>query len=153
MKQVQPLKVISCGLLVALLLTLWPAQMVRGADEAVDAGKFTQYNVQGSPKNLFLETDNRIWFTLPAANKIGLLTGVAVNAASADAPALQYFDTGAGTTPYDLVYYDGFIWFTLLGSNQIGRLNPANGVIKTYNIPTANSEPTGITTGGGTSGS
>ena len=44
--------------------------------------------------------------------------------------------------------YNGFLYFTALGSNEIGRLDPANGNVVYYPIPTAASEPTGITAGG-----
>ena len=44
---------------------------------------------------------------------------------------------------------NGAVWATLLGSNQIGRLDLVTHVLTKYPIPTANSEPTGITAGGG----
>jgi virginiamycin B lyase len=149
MKLEHRVKLVSFGLLLALLISVLPLADAHAEDDAINAAVFTQYSVQGSPKNIVLESDARIWFTMPDANKIGLLTGVAVSANSPEAASIQYFDTGAGTRPYDLIFNGGYLWFTMLGSNQIGRLTPASGAIKTYNIPTANSEPTGITAGAG----
>ncbi len=45
--------------------------------------------------------------------------------------------------------FNGYLWFTALGSNKIGKLDHANGNVTYYTIPTANSQPTGITVGGG----
>lgn len=113
-----------------------------------DPSVFTTYAVKGSPRNLIASAPGVLWFTMPAADSIGKLT-VTDGAVGAAASSVDYFDLAAGKTPYDLVLFNGFLYFTALGSNEIGRLDPANGTVVYYAIPTAASEPTGITAGGG----
>jgi virginiamycin B lyase len=52
-----------------------------------------------------------------------------------------------GPTPVGIaVGADGALWFTESGANKIGRI-PTNGEITEFPIPTARSQPAGITAG------
>ncbi len=46
--------------------------------------------------------------------------------------------------PYDLKYASDAVWFTEFSGNKIGRLNPADGAVTEFSIPTQGSQPTGI---------
>lgn len=144
---------ISTTLRLGMMLLLVMAFLVGGArhlsaTSQADPSVFTTYAVKGSPRNLIASAQGELWFTMPAADSIGKLT-VTDGAVSAAATSVDYFDLAAGKTPYDLVLFNGFLYFTALGSNEIGRLDPTNGNVVYYAIPTAASEPTGITAGGG----
>ncbi len=145
------IRALAALLLLFTLSTLTPLTVVssaHAADQAL-ADPFGQFDLPGNPKNVYLETAARIWFTLPDSDQIVLLQPNAqadVTAAAAD--AVTPFPTGAGTKPYDLVMLGGSVWFTAPGTNQIGRLNPGNGQVDLFNIPTAASEPSGIAAGG-----
>lgn len=130
-----------CGwlMLAALVATLGPGAPVAQAAATVPASLFTQYTLPGNPKNLYVEAPDRVWFTLPAADKVVLLNSGVVTE----------YATGAGSQPYDLVLDNGALWVTLLGGNAIGKLTVSNGNFVTFAIPTPDSEPTGITAGGG----
>ncbi|GEM_PF-5462774 len=89
-----------------------------------------------APTKMFLK-DNYLWFIAPLNNTI---------------VCFNIFDKVV--TPYKLAI-DGkpndiiidpndFVWVTLPGVNGIGMLNPSTGELKTYSIPTLNSEPYGL---------
>lgn len=148
--------------LVAFLPVLMAVQVL--ADES---SQFSRYSLPGKPKHVVVETPERLWYTLPDADKVVLLSGNDV---------IEY-QTGNGSKPYDLLISDGYVWVTLSGSNAIGRIAPLRDarsmpgnmhasvkaafdlhlpyvatypkVFEVYPIPTANSEPTGIVAGGG----
>ncbi len=134
-------------LLLVLAFVLGSAPQLSATSQA-DPSVFTTYGVKASPRNLIASAPGVLWFTMPAANSIGKLT-VTGGTVSAAASTVDYFDLATGKTPYDLVLFNGYLYFTALGSNEIGRLDPANGNVVYYSIPTAASEPTGITAGGG----
>jgi streptogramin lyase len=131
------------GLAVAVtfagLAALSAAVPAYAEDLAPNASPLGEVVLQSAPKNVYMESNTRLWYTLPAVGKLALVDGGAVS----------YFDVGSGSQPYDLVVQDGAVWFTMLAVNKIGKLNIASHVLTTYDIPTANSHPTGITFGGG----
>jgi streptogramin lyase len=52
--------------------------------------------------------------------------------------------------PYDLQFAGESVWFTQRDGNKIGRLDPATSAFTEYDIPTSDSEPTGIAVRTGT---
>jgi virginiamycin B lyase len=114
------------------------------AEEAVpEATIFGEITLQASPKNVYMESADRIWYTLPSADKLALVTGGSVTYHPKDV------DIIANSQPYDLVINGGSVWFTMLGVNKIGKLDIASDTVSYYDVPTPDSEPTGITYGGG----
>jgi len=102
-----------------------------------------EYSISGSALNIVSSAPNTVWFTMPAANKIGTIS---VNA-TGNATTMEYAAPTPNSEPYDLVYdsTNNAIWFTQKSANQIGRLDIAAGTISEFSaIPTANSMPTGI---------
>jgi len=77
-----------------------------------------------------------VWFTEPAADRIGRLVYT-----STHVYAFHEYTLTAGSRPLNLVSGRGFIWFTGAGGNYIGRLDPATGKIDEFAVPTANSHP------------
>lgn len=125
--------------IVFLVLAFAAAAPVASAADQAGPSLFSQYNLPGNPRHVYVETPDRVWYTIPDADMVVLLEGETV---------VEY-PTGAGSKPYNLLMDGGFVWVTLSGGNAIGRLTPATKALQTYPIPTANSEPTGITAGGG----
>jgi streptogramin lyase len=128
-------------ILLALVLgTVGPVAPNAQATEDSSPPLFAEYTLPGNPKNLFVEAPGKVWYTLPDADKVVLLAGNTVTE----------YATGAGSRPYDLVLDNGLLWVTLLGSNAIGKFTVGNpNSFQSFPIPTANSEPTGISAGGG----
>jgi streptogramin lyase len=128
---------------VAVFLTLGMALPAQAEDEVVDAAIFGQVNLEAPPQNVYVESTGRVWYTLPSADKLALVTSGGVIYYPVDG------DTVNNSRPYDLVVNGGAVWFTMFGSNKIGKLTIANGRVDSYNIPTNDTQPTGITAGGG----
>ena len=112
-------------------------------DQAPATSTFGQVALEAPPKNVYMESDTRLWYTLPTVDKLALVDNGAVTYYPVDGDAIN------NSQPYDLVVQDGAVWFTMLAANKIGKLDIASGIVTTYNIPTADSHPTGITFGGG----
>lgn len=85
------------------------------------------------------------WFTEFNGNKIGhakLVEQLGVTALT------EFSIPTPGSGPQAITSGpDGNLWFTELKANKIGRMTPS-GVFTEYAIPTANSEPAGITSDG-----
>jgi streptogramin lyase len=114
------------------------------AEETVpEASIFDEVALEGNPKNLVLESDSRTWYTLPAIDKLALVTGGTATYYPVDTDGVN------NSQPYDLVINNNAVWFTMLSANRIGKLDIATGNVTSYPVPTADSEPTGITFGGG----
>lgn len=100
----------------------------------------------GAPaQNIAVDETGRAWFTLPSVDKLAAVTAEGV---------ITYYPTDAGIMPlggypYDVAAEGNNIWFTLLLANQIGKLDTTTNTFTFYPIPTADSEPTGISVGGG----
>jgi streptogramin lyase len=122
---------------------LGAAQTAHAEEAAPAASIFEEVSLEANPQNVFLESANRIWYTLPAVDKLALVTGDSVTYYPVDADAVN--DSG----PYDLVVNAGSVWFTMLGTNKIGKLDIASGNVTSYGVPTPGSQPTGISFGGG----
>ncbi len=112
-------------------------------DPGPGAATFGEVVLEAAPKNVYMESDTRLWYTLPTVDKLALVDGAVVTYYPVDGDAVN------NSEPYDLVVQDGAVWFTLLAANKIGKLDIASGNVSTYPIPTADSHPTGITFGGG----
>lgn len=91
--------------------------------------------------------DGALWFTIPAASRIGRITveGVVTSYAVPTTPPaanvanpISVGDITAGS--------DGNLWFTEPNDNQVGRMTPA-GAITEFSVPTAAATPTMITPG------
>jgi len=78
-----------------------------------------------------------MWFTEAAANKIGNITSAG--------SITEYTIPTTGSHPYEVVSACGNLWFTEYDGNKIGELNPETGAFSEYAVPTASSEPTGLT--------
>lgn len=103
----------------------------------------TEFPISSSALNIVTAAPNSVWFTMPAASKIGHLT-VDENG---NATVNEYATPTANSEPYDLVYdsNNNVIWFTEKSANQLGRFDIATETITEIStIPTANSMPTGI---------
>ncbi len=112
-------------------------------DQAPATSTFGQVALEAPPKNVYMESDTRLWYTLPSVDKLALVDNGAVTYYPVDGDAIN------NSQPYDLVVQDGAVWFTMLAANKIGKLDIASGSVTPYSIPTADSHPTGITFGGG----
>lgn len=125
------------------LTLLGATQPVRAEEAAPETPIFGEVMLEASPKNVFLEGADRIWYTLPTADKLALVTGGSVTYYPVDG------DDVNNSQPYDLVVNGEYVWFTMLGTNKIGKMAIASGDVTSYDILTPNSKPTGIAFGGG----
>jgi len=91
--------------------------------------------------------DNALWFTIPAANRIGRidLAGVVTTY-----PVPTSATSSNATDPISLADItsapDGSLWFTQPADNQIGRIT-TGGAITEFAIPRTTASPTMITPG------
>ncbi len=139
--------IVAAAICLAVVAVVGAVRPTLAEDAAPTAPIFGQIILEGNPKNVAIESLGRVWYTLPGADKLALVTSDGLQSAAAQ--AVTYYAVEAGGQPYDLVVNNGVVWFTLLGTNKIGKLDIASGTVTaTYPIPTANSEPTGITFGG-----
>jgi len=137
------LQTLTAALIFVLLtINLLPQQSANAETLSVSNGLFRSYAVLGSPKHVVVETPDRIWFTAPDADAIGLLTVIEVTDQVIEYHT-RYFLTGAGSKPYDLVLHQGAIWFTLAGANALGKLVIATETLTQYPL-SPGSEPRGI---------
>jgi streptogramin lyase len=89
-----------------------------------------------APTKMFLK-DNYLWFIAPLNNTI-----VCFNIFD---QVITPYKLAIDGKPNDIIVDpNDFIWVTLPGVNGIGMLNPSTGELKTYSIPTLNSEPYGL---------
>jgi len=132
-----------------ILLLLLLLAMVSGtgaSGEAAGTASFTvEYPMPGSPYHVAVEAPNLVWATLPAQNAI-----VRLEVTSPDLYEVALFELPmAGSEPYDIAVAAGRVWVTERTGNRIGSLDsasdPATPAWTEYSIPTADSEPTGIT--------
>jgi virginiamycin B lyase len=91
------------------------------------------------PLHIVIESPTKAWFTLPGADAVASLT-----ITSTVSYAFARYPVTVASEPYDLALAGDYVWFTLRSANQIGRLHKATGIIDYYNVPTADSAPTGI---------
>lgn len=106
---------------------------------------FQQIALESPSQNVAIDSANRIWYTLPAVDKLAIVTpaGVVTYCENVDG------NTANNGQPYDLAIDGNNVWFTLLGANQIGVLDMTTCAVQRFTIPTADSQPTGISIGGG----
>ena len=139
-RQVIGLAVAAC---VTGLTALGGALPAHAVDPAPGPATFGEVVLEAAPKNVYMESDTRLWYTLPTVDKLALVDGTTVTYYPVDGDAIN------NSQPYDLVVQDGAVWFTMLAANKIGKLDIASGNVTPYPIATADSQPTGITFGGG----
>ena len=141
------------GLCVLALIALQFAAAVPVAyaeSTAIQRGVYTEYAVPAGPLNLAVEAPGVIWFTAPGIGTpdphsgIGVITRTSAPGGSAIRYRVEFLGLQDGSEPYDLVVGDGAVWFTLRGTGQIGRVDTATKEVTLYDIPTPNSQPTGI---------
>ncbi len=125
-------KVLTVVLIAILLLFSFHA-VARAGNSPI-----ATYPVQGAPQAVAVESRGRVWFTVPGDDLIGLL----VVTSTVDYRIVTY--TSTISEPYGLAYALGEVWFTGLSGNALGRLNPANGAIVEYPIPTDSSSPVAL---------
>jgi streptogramin lyase len=88
------------------------------------------------PRNIVAGPDGRLWFTEYNSSVIGAITTSGV---------ITEYPLNSPGAPWTIVAGpDGRLWFTEPGDNQIGAIT-TSGTITNYPIPTANSNPVGIT--------
>ena len=90
--------------------------------------------------NIVAEAPGKVWFTLPGDNAIGSL----VVTSTVDFSFSIFPIPTAASEPYDLAIDGESVWFTERAGNKIGRFNLSTEMIVEYDIPTADSMPTGI---------
>ena len=127
-------------ILVLMILAMLLGLLVGGVQANASSPFLAEYPVPGKPHMVSVEAPNRVWFTLPEENLIGRLVVTSTVEYDVDTYTVP---TGA-SYPSDLKYAGGYVWFTQRDGNKIGRLDPATGAIIEYDIPTPDSEPTGI---------
>lgn len=123
-------------LLVVVLSVVLSLVLAYGVVKAASPDSpLAEYPVPGNPGYVTVEAPGRVWFTLPEQNMIGRL----VMTSTTDYQVLTY--TTTLTEPYDLAYASGKVWFTGRSANAVGRLDPSDGSIASFPLPTQNSRP------------
>jgi virginiamycin B lyase len=96
------------------------------------------------PSDITTGPDGRLWFTEALGNKIG-----AVSPSNPTTGGISEFGPTADD-PSGITSSFGALWYTasstLGGGNKIGRIS-TTGAIQEFEVPTPNSDPSGITTG------
>jgi len=93
--------------------------------------------------------DGALWFTVPAASRIGRITTEGVVTSFPVPTVAPPATTVNPISVADITSAtDGSLWFTQPDDNQIGRIT-TGGVVTEFTIPVANSYPTMITPGRG----
>jgi virginiamycin B lyase len=85
--------------------------------------------------------DGNIWFSLPAANSIGVMSTSGTLLTTYPVPTANSQPDFISTGP------DGNMWFDEHAANKIGRLTIASGRIDEFPIPTPNSYPRNLVIG------
>jgi virginiamycin B lyase len=130
-----------CFGVVLLIVSVFMILVSRSVSADANPQILVEYDVPGKPQHIAVESPGHIWFTMPEDNMIGYL----VVTSTVDYKVITYSTTI--TEPYDIDLQDGLVWFTGRAGNQIGRLDPesdASDQILEFQIPTPDSEPTGI---------
>jgi virginiamycin B lyase len=98
--------------------------------------EFAVPTASSRPRSIALGPDGNLWFTEFAVGKIGRIT-----------PYGEIKEFVTGGTPFGICSGpDGNLWFTDNNANKIGRIT-TSGAITVFDIPTADSNPYGITLG------
>lgn len=132
---------IIAALLIAAIITIARSHPALAMTES--SSFITTYTIptaNSKPTNIITLGPGQVWYTMYEAGAIGKL----VVSGGGQATFTKFNTPTANSGPWDLAYDGTYIWFTERLGNKIGRLNPANGAITEYAIPTANSEPMGI---------
>jgi virginiamycin B lyase len=97
-----------------------------------------------APLGIVRGPQGAVWFVASS----GSLGYVVAAGPGSSVPVTMPIPNGANGSPRRIaVGSDGNLWFTLFSTNMIGTYNPADGGFVEYPVPTANSEPDGITAG------
>lgn len=115
--------------------------------EALSGGGF-QVVTNSSFGDITSGVDGKLYFTDNVNNRIGSI--VAIDTGGLPVGAIQFttVPTAASTPTGIATSSDGGIWFTERDGNKIGRLDPVTSNIVEFAIPTANSQPQDIASGG-----
>jgi streptogramin lyase len=116
-------------------------------------GTITEFPIptaNSDPTGITLGSDGNLWFTETKADKIGEINPMTHNITEFPLPTADSDPTGITSGPSVTIastVIPGNLWFTETNANQIGEINPTTHQITEFPIPTANSDPTGITAG------
>src|SRR5207245_7665222 len=125
-----------------LVVCLSSLGLVATSNTARAASRMTEFDVPNPsgicPQDITLGPDANLWFT--CGGKIGRITPTGDFTFFQDVTGSAAVDIAAGP--------DGNLWFTARSdpTGHIGRITPA-GVITTFDIPSKNVDPVGITPG------
>src|SRR6266581_1361780 len=96
------------------------------------AGHFKEFSIpttNSEPRRIAVGPDGALWFTEFKASKIGRIT---------TAGAITEFPVAGSTFPFDI---------TAGSEGLIGAINPANGHIRQFTLPVADTDAAGIAAG------
>lgn len=110
---------------------LWLAAPEKNAIARYDSGKVRLYPVPTAnafPQQVFVDPENRIWFTEWNGHRIGTLSDTG--------RIKEYALPSEEESPLTLAFArDGKIWFSALFNYNLFRLDPRTGGIKEYVVP------------------
>ncbi len=93
----------------------------------------------GQPAFVAVDSTDRVWFTMPVTNSIGLYNPVSKTVTQWPVPT-------ASSGPWGItIDAKGIIWFTEHYGNQIASFNPTTHTFQEIATPATNSQPYGIT--------
>lgn len=118
-----------------VILPLYATTVIAGGSQQPP---LVSYPVSGSPRHVAVESPGRLWFTLPEENSIGRL----VVTSDVEFDVVTY--TAVLIEPYDIAFTGGSVWFTSVGSGAIGRLDPTDGAVVAFPIPSMGSQPVAL---------
>lgn len=133
-----PMRTINRCLIVAVLALF--GIPLETAHAGTSSGLLYTYPIIGNPFNVAVAGPGDVWYTLPDDDTIGRLKFTSTGDFWTEYHPLA----NIGSQPYDIAYGNGSIWFTERGTNRIGKIDVATGERWAYEIPIADSEPTGI---------
>jgi streptogramin lyase len=119
------------------------------AQESVSITMFPIPTANSYPMGIVSGPDGNLWFTESQPSKIGRITLAGVVTEYQLPPPLPQNDASTRGPTAITLGPDGDLWFTeAFGPyNSIGKINPWNGSVTEFVIPTVNSGPLSITLG------
>lgn len=127
--------------------TLWVTRVSSQWGDSVSkvntagSGSWTHYRLPTagcSPQSITVGSDGNLWFTEKNTSRIGKIT---------TSGAISEYQLAAGMAPQTIVSApNGNLYFTMKSGNKVGQIT-TTGVVTEYVVPTAASQPHGITVG------